>query len=546
MKTKHLLFLVFALIISMPNFGQKPKKIKDGDCKFKCHVDDNGKMYGMGEVSVGPSLDIHFEKVERVAGGYNFINASFYIDGKTITADEMTLRKESKKYGNSPDEKIDYTNIMHVKSGTLSSGSTKAIIFPEYPLTVEVINTYKVNMFGDIFQRKNFKIEGSWFTETVIDNDIISYATNSKTIYKNTNERESYRNNNIYGITPNGYKITGSKDCYTIVSPDNKNRLEVISDNVRYLYIDNTKFEIAQNSYNEYYNNKILCIISGDNYPPMYNLLGIEKSLYYGMLAFKGKDGKVIERKDEDVSLQYAKIWGTLNNYEIIPYCGSLYKEKISSSGSYAIIYSMQNNYDYRTEDLDLLIAYFKNGEKIPAEVVRQNIKKASEKDRQYVNAIAKKCSGTWVLSKNENEVQIKSVIKVNSNGYYSFNIKIKIVNKKIAPLTGRVYETDILSGELFANNQLFRIDKGNLKENNIIFDYDLDDLNLRNASYSVNGSRRALNAIEQLKFFSFAEEIITGVYRLNPSGTVLTRSDGAQYKRFGGTINRNAAKKKK
>ena len=71
-------------------------------------------------------------------------------------------------------------------------------------------------------------------------------------------------------------------------------------------------------------------------------------------------------------------------------------------------------------------------------------------------------------------------------------------------------------------------------------------DLNLRNASYSVNGSRRALNAIEQLKFFSFAEEIITGVYRLNPSGTVLTRSDGAQYKRFGGTINRNAAKKKK
>ena len=556
MKTRNYLLLLFALMFAVPVFAQKPQKIKDGDCKFKCCVNNLGNMYGKGTVSIGRAIDLSFENIEKVNGKYIFSNASFVFDQRLYFAEEMTLQKSSVKKGQSPNEMVYYTNNLVINKGNVKYGSSKYIILPEWPVKFDIVNSYKV-LIGQSFDGSDIEINANWFEQTPMDDNLIATATKSDVLYKNmafgfrSNTGEfsnspqqicwNYKTNSrgIYGATPNGYMIEGNKDTYTIISPNKRNNFQVSQNEIKGIKINYAKLEIADKQYDQYYNNAILCLQSRNTDGAWRDGL----SPFYGMLALKDKEGNLVKKSGENILLQYAKIWSDIDNYSLIPYCGCIYKaDNTNNLESY-----LQNKFSYEPDILSVE-AYYKNGEKTSHATIEKNYKDKENKFYQAALKNLKRLSGTWVCSINNKDTQIKVVLKISPNCKFSFDMQGKNTVRKIAPLTGRVYETETIVIHAFANNQDLDGD-----EKKLSLSYNVSDVQLGNSYVSVNGSKRPLDVAESIELLALPRPYINGIFTPNASATILTNSNGHVFKRVGGggtakkgTSKTNTTKRKK
>ena len=523
---------------------------------FKARLNNLGDMYGKGTVSIGRTIDLSFENIEKVNGKYIFSNASFVFDHKLYYAEEMTLLKSSEKKVESQNEIVYYTNNLVINKGNVEYGSSKYIILPEWPVKFKIVNSYKA-FLGQSFVGSETEINANWFEQTPIDGNLIATATKSDVLYKNKafgfrNNSHDHRNiapqicwnyetstKDIYAVTPNGYMIEGNENSYTIISPNKKNNLKVSQDEIESIKINDANLKIADEKYDQYYNNAILCLQSG-------NMNGMWRDAdypFYGMLALKDKEGNLVKKSGENILLQYAKIWSDIDNYSLIPYCGCTYKG--DSSNSFENF--LQNKFSYEPDILSVE-AYYKNGEKTSHETIEKNYKDKENKLHQAALKNLKRLSGTWVCSANNKDMQFKVVLKISPNGKFSFDIQGKHIKRKIAPLTGRVYETEILVYHLFANNQDLDGD-----EKQLSLSYNVSDLQVGNTYYSVNGSKRSLNAADSIYLLGFPRPYINGTFTPNASATILTKSNGIQFKRVGGggtakkgTSKTNTTKRKK
>lgn len=556
MKTKNYLLLVFAFMFAVPVFAQKPQKIKDGDCKFKCCVNNLGDMYGKGTVSIGQTIDLSFENIEKVNGKYIFSNASFVFDHKLYYAEEMTLLKSSEKKVESQTEIVYYTNNLVINKGNVEYGYSKYIILPEWPVKFEIVNRYK-SLLGQYFIGSETEINANWFEQTPIDGNLIATATKSDVLYKNkafgfSNDSHNYSNNypqicwnyetstkDIYAVTPNGYMIEGNENSYTIISPNKKNNLKVSQDEIESIKINDANLKIADEKYDQYYNNAILCLQSG-------NMNGMWRDAdypFYGMLALKDKEGNLVKKSGENILLQYAKIWSDIDNYSLIPYCGCTYKGDSSNS----FVNFLQNKFSYEPDILSVE-AYYKNGEKTSHETIEKNYKDKENKLHQAALKNLKRLCGTWVCSHNKKDMQIKVVLKISPNGKFSFDMQGKYTERTIAPLTGRVYKTETVVIHASANNQDLDGD-----EKKLSLSYNVSDVQLGGSYVSVNGSKRPISAAESIQMLAFPRPYINGTFTPNASATILTKSNGFQFKRVGGggtakkgTSKTNTTKRKK
>lgn len=139
-------------------------------------------------------------------------------------------------------------------------------------------------------------------------------------------------------------------------------------------------------------------------------------------------------------------------------------------------------------------------------------------------------------------------MLKISPNGKFSFDIKGKYTERKIAPLTGRVYETETIVFHVFANNQDLDGD-----EKKLSLSYKATDLKAVNSYISVNGSKRPFNAAETIELLALPRPYINGIFTPNASATILTNSNGHVFKRVGGggtakkgTSKTNTTKRKK
>lgn len=510
MKTKQIILMMLVCLFVMPTFAQKPKKIKDGYCKFQCSVDDSGYMCGEGFVTIGNFGDLSFKDIKKGQGYYEFKNATYNIEGNCFTAENMIMCKEPEKIG----EKGKYSIV--IKKGEVTSGAAKGKIIPEYPVKIILINECE----GVGSDRKYSEVDGAWFEKVKIDNDIVAAATKSEYMLKNSNELMLVYYG-FYGVTENGYKIEKKGDNFTIISPNQKNKLICNNKEIdTRLNINGENFEIAKDKYKDLYNSNVLCVQSGDieNAKPE-DLWLFKGTRFRGMIAFKNKNGEYAKRTEAPLSLLYAKLWANLDNYEMVPYSGIV--EKSETRGSTGIDFSFENSvkgYASNMEEAQRIDTYYKNGEKIDHDAFIKPFNEEIAKKKEIANQFFRKCVGTWGLNVSNNGISMNVSVKINSNGTYSFDMKLKVVRKLIAPLTGRVYKTEVLTTNLFANNQHVDYD-----DKNIALSYNVFEVLHKNTAYTVNGIRQYLNDAEVLLMGADFVNLIKGVYTPNSSFTTLT-----------------------